>query len=100
MPSPSPVSSRVLVESLAVGTPVACADGGTATEVISEDAVAACAGLRFAAGDVEGCARCIVRVLEMSQAEGVEEACRARAELYDWSFIGPRLLEVYKQAVA
>jgi glycosyltransferase involved in cell wall biosynthesis len=100
MPSPSPVSSRVLVESLAVGTPVACADGGTATEVINEDAVAACAGMRFAAGDVEGCARCIVKVLELSQVEGVEDACRARAELYDWSFIGPRLLEVYRQAVA
>jgi glycosyltransferase involved in cell wall biosynthesis len=85
---------------LAVGTPVACADGGTAADVIDEDAVASAVGLRFASGDVESCTRCIVRVLELSAAAGVIESCRARAALYDWSFIGPRLIEVYKQAVA
>jgi glycosyltransferase involved in cell wall biosynthesis len=103
MPSVSDGSTRALVESLAVGTPVLCADGGSAAELLDEEAVASGAGLRFAAGNAEECASAIERSLErrrVDEADDVEEACRAIASLYDWSFVGPRLVELYRQAAA
>jgi glycosyltransferase involved in cell wall biosynthesis len=103
MPSVSDGSTRTLVESLAVGTPVICADGGSAAELLDENAQAAGAGLRFAAGDAEECASAIERSLErhrVDEADDVEEACRAIASLYDWSFVGPRLVDLYRQAAA
>jgi glycosyltransferase involved in cell wall biosynthesis len=99
VPSATATSSRSVVESLAIGTPVACADGGAAAEVIDEDAVAAAVGVRFASGDVDGCASSLVTVIERAGSDGVVEGCRARAHLFDWSFVGPRLVEVYRHAV-
>jgi glycosyltransferase involved in cell wall biosynthesis len=99
-PGPSPVSGRVLVESLGLGAPVVCADGGSGADVLNEDAIGACAGLRFTPRDTEGCARSILRVLELSSVRGVAESCRSVASLYDWSFIGPRLVDVYRRATA
>jgi len=103
MPSVSDGSTRALVESLAVGTPVLCADGGSAAELLDDKAVAAGAGQRFAAGDAEECASAIERSLErrrVDEADDIEEACRAIASLYDWSFVGPRLIDLYRQAAA
>jgi glycosyltransferase involved in cell wall biosynthesis len=99
VPTPSRAPNRTLVESLAVGTAVVCADGGSAAEVIDEDAVAIGAGMRFKAGDPDDCASCLVELLDRA-ADGGTAACRSRAFLYDWSFVGPRLIELYKQAVA
>ena len=98
VPSPTESSSKAVVESLAIGTPVVCADGGAAAEVIDEDAVAVGAGVRFRAGDVDGCAEEMFRVIERSGSDEVVEGCRARGFLFDWSFVGPRLVELYRQA--
>lgn len=98
VPSATGPSSRSVVESLAVGTPVVCADGGAAAEVIDEDAVVAGAGVRFAPGDVDACATSLIRVIERAGSENLVERCRSRAYLFDWSFVGPRLVEVYRHA--
>lgn len=98
VPTASLAQNRSLVESMAVGTPVVCADGGSAAEVVDEDAVASGAGMRFATGDADDCARCLVELVGRAGA-GTADACRSRASLYDWSFVGPRLVELYKQAV-
>jgi glycosyltransferase involved in cell wall biosynthesis len=98
VPSATGSSGRSVVESLAVGTPVVCADGGSAAEIIDEEAVVAGAGLRFAAGDVGGCAESLTGVMEQSSSEGVVERCRSRAYLFDWSFVGPRLVEIYRHS--
>jgi glycosyltransferase involved in cell wall biosynthesis len=91
-------SGRSVVESLAVGTPVVCADGGSAAEIIDEEAVEAGAGHRFAPGDVGGCADSLTELIEQSSSEDVVERCRSRAYLFDWSFVGPRLVEIYRHS--
>jgi glycosyltransferase involved in cell wall biosynthesis len=98
MPSMSESANRTLVESLAVGTPVVCADGGAGADVIDEDAVAAGAGLRFPAGDSDACIASIKRMIELATSEGLADRCRARASLYDWSFVGPLFVDLYRQA--
>jgi glycosyltransferase involved in cell wall biosynthesis len=98
IPSATASSSKSAVESLAVGTPVVCAEGGAAAEVIDEDAVAAGAGVRFRPGDVDQCASSLTRVIERSGSERVSEGCRSRAYLFDWSFVGPRLVDLYRHA--
>jgi len=95
MPSASQCANRALVESLAIGTPVVGADGGAVAELINEDAVAAGAGLRFAAGDERSCASGILQVMQRSGHEEIVDGCRKHAALYDWSRVGPRVLELY-----
>jgi glycosyltransferase involved in cell wall biosynthesis len=98
MPSLSESSNRVLVESLALGTAVICADGAAASEVIDEDAVDLGAGLRFALGDEAACSAGIMKLIERAGTDQVLAGCRSRASLYDWSFIGPNLVDLYRQA--
>jgi glycosyltransferase involved in cell wall biosynthesis len=98
IPSPNGSSAKSVVESLAIGTPVVCADGGPAAEVIDEDSVAAGAGVRFRPGDSDGCASSMMKVIERSGSQAVVDGCRARAHLFDWSFVGPRLVELYRHA--
>lgn len=98
MPSICESGNRALVESLAVGTAVICADGGAAAEVVDEDAIAGGAGLRFAPGDETACASGILRLMERAGSDDVVSGCRARASLYDWSFVGPALVDLYRQA--
>ncbi len=98
VPTAAGSSGKAVVESLAVGTAVVCAEGGAAAEVIDEDAVANGAGVRFLPGDVEGCARSIISVIERSGSDEVVSACRGRAFLFDWSFVGPRLVDIYRHA--
>lgn len=100
MPSLSESSNRVLVESLALGTAVLCADGGAASEVIDEDAVDCGAGIRFAPGDESACKRGMVKLIERAGSEDTLTGCRTRASLYDWSFVGPNLVDLYRQAAA
>lgn len=103
MPSISVGSTRTLVESLAVGTPIVCADGGSAAELVDDDAVKAGAGGRFTVGSPEACASAIESALERScgdKADAVRDGCRTMASPYDWSHVGPRLVELYRQAGA
>ncbi len=97
-PSATGSSAKSVVESLAIGTPVVCAEGGAAAEVIDEDAVAAGAGVRFSAGDSDACASSMIRVMDGAGSEAVVDGCRARAYLFDWTFVGPRLVELYRHA--
>jgi glycosyltransferase involved in cell wall biosynthesis len=95
LPSLNEAFGMVLLESLASGTPVVGADHGAIPEVIN-DAV----GALFPPDDAEGCGRALLEVIERSNGPGMAAQCRARAEQYDWSVIGPQLVEVYEAVSA
>jgi phosphatidylinositol alpha-mannosyltransferase len=95
LPSLNEAFGMVLVESLASGTPVVGARHGAIPEIVDEEV-----GALFAPDDVEACSRALLTVVERARHRDLAARCRARAELYDWSVIGPRLLDVYKAACA
>jgi phosphatidylinositol alpha-mannosyltransferase len=88
-----------LVESMAAGTPVVGCRHGGLTEIIDEDLV----GRLFDPGaftdqteNVAGLSEAILTVLARGKPPEVVEACRARAQRYSFSELGPvyeRLLQ-------
>lgn len=96
--SSSETFHRGAVESLALGIALACTQVGWAAEIVDEDAVAAGVGLRFRSGDAEDCATQLARLMDRSSSAEVVEACKRQAALYDWSYVGPRLVDVYHHA--
>jgi phosphatidylinositol alpha-mannosyltransferase len=94
LPSTAEAFGMVLTESLAAGTPVvALADGGGPAEIITPDVG------RLAAGTPDSLADACCEALMLATMPGTADACRARAELFDWDrAIVPRLEEVYAGA--
>jgi glycosyltransferase involved in cell wall biosynthesis len=80
----------VLVESLAAGTPVVGADHGAIPELVD-----ATVGATFTADDPEACARALDDVLGRDDDRELVTRCRARAASYDWSVVGPMVLDLY-----
>ena len=95
LPSLNEAFGLVLLESLATGRPVVAAASGAIPEIIDDQV-----GELFPPDDVRACADSLLRVLERSTDPDVRLACRQRAEQYDWSVIGPRLLEIYAEVAA
>lgn len=91
LPSVDEAFGLVMVESLAAGTPVVASDRGAASEVIATDRV----GRLFAHDDRGALVRTIVDALELSSDPGTADACRAHAQHWDWSQVGPELEELY-----
>ncbi len=92
LPSVAEAFGMVLAESLAAGTPVVGTRHGGITEIIEGDRV----GRLFDPGDfhrqtdnAEGLAEAIVAVLERGKSQEVIAACRARAERFSWTVLGP-----------
>lgn len=94
LPSTAEAFGMVLTESLAAGTPVvALEDGGGPAEIITPDVG------RLAAGTPESLADACCEVLMLATKPATAEACRARAEHYDWDrAIVPLLEDVYAGA--
>lgn len=71
----------VIVESLAAGTPVVAARSGACPEILDSEAI----GRLFEPDDPSSLLEALEAVLELGVAERTVEACRSRAERYDWS---------------
>jgi len=84
----------VLVESLAAGTPVAGCAHAAIPEIIDEE-VGGLFPPESGPEAVDLLASCLADLLDRASAGQLVEACRARAQRYDWSVLGPRYLEVY-----
>jgi phosphatidylinositol alpha-mannosyltransferase len=93
----------VLLESMATGTPVVGTREGAIPELIDSDDV----GRLFDPGpsngsapsNVEGCVRALLEALDLSRDPATATRCRAKAEGYSWSRVGPRYEEIYRNLV-
>ena len=91
LPSTAEAFGMVLTESLAAGTPVvALAEGGGPAEIITPEVG------RLAIATSDSLADACCEALMLATMPGTADACRARAELFDWDrAVVPRLEEVY-----
>jgi phosphatidylinositol alpha-mannosyltransferase len=99
LPAIAEAFGMVLAESLAAGTPVVGARHGGITEIIDDGRI----GRLFDPGDaleetnnVRGLADAILQVLAQGKTPEVVAACRAKAQRYSWTVLGPeyeRLLQ-------
>lgn len=78
------------LESLACGTPVAGADSGATPELLPEDA-----GVTFAPGDPDACAKAIALALRLAEDPATSRRCRAAAEPFGWDRIVADVLGRY-----
>lgn len=91
LPSIDEAFGLVLVESLAAGTPVVASDRGAASEIISTAAV----GRLFPHDERKPLADAIVETIELSADPSTAAACRSHSAYWDWSTVGPELVEIY-----
>jgi glycosyltransferase involved in cell wall biosynthesis len=96
---------RPLAESLAAGTPIVGADDGAVPELLADGddptgrvRAPSPLGAAFTADDPVSCARALVTVLGDGHDPSRAEACRGRAARYDWSVVGPLLVDLYGRA--
>ena len=93
LPSLNEAFGMVLVESLASGTPVVGAAHGAIPEIV-DDSV----GSLFEPDNPEDCADALLTTLDRGTGDDVITRCRARAQTFDWSIVGPQLLNLYAEA--
>lgn len=95
LPSRAESFGMTVVESMASGTPaVVLREGGGPPEIVDSDAVG-----RHADDTAESLARECAMALDLAQRPGTVEACRARAEQFDWDgAVVPALEGVYAAA--
>ena len=88
LPSHAEAFGMVLVEALASGTPILVSDdGGGPNEILVPGVGVACAET------VEALAAGLAESLDLAAGPGIVEACRARAECYDWKTVVVPMLE-------
>lgn len=95
LPSHAESFGMVVVESLASGTPaVVLREGGGPPEIVDSDDVG-----RRTDATAESLAEACAEALELARQPGTVEACRARAEQFDWDgAVVPALTRVYEAA--
>lgn len=82
----------VLVESLASGTPVVCADAGGPREIVDDDAI----GRRFMPDDPSDLARALGEALALAADPEVPARCAAHAARWGWAErVGPAHEDLY-----
>lgn len=86
----------VTVESLASGTPVLGTPVGATPELLTP----LDSRLVFKAATAEAMAQRLAEVLRGSIPLPDAEACRNYAQRYSWSAVTPRILEIYREAIA
>lgn len=79
------------LESLACGTPVAGADSGATPELLTGGA-----GVTFAPGDPDACAKAMLLALEAADDPATGRRCRAAAEPYGWDRVLADVLGRYR----
>jgi phosphatidylinositol alpha-mannosyltransferase len=98
LPSMWEAYGMAVVESWACGTPVVVADHGGLRELVDADTL----GFRFdpstdghEAQNPDGLAEAILRCWELSRDPQTPARCRARAERFSWSRLGPEVEALY-----
>ena len=92
LPSRNEAFGIVLVESLASGTPVvACAPGG-AEDIVTDKQV----GRLVPPEDPEALAGAIDQCVDLAADPATPERCRAHAQAWDWSLVGPQYESLYE----
>jgi phosphatidylinositol alpha-mannosyltransferase len=100
LPSRWEAFGMVVIESLASGTPVVGARDGAIPELIGDDRI----GRLFDPGppvsaeptNVDGLVQALVEALELSQRPETAARCRARAERFSWSQVGPEFEALFE----
>jgi glycosyltransferase involved in cell wall biosynthesis len=80
LPSLNEAFGLALVESLASGTPVVCADHGGMPEIVHRDDI----GRTFPSGDVVALAKAIEEVVELAADPSTPARCREHAANWGW----------------
>ncbi|MGO4957329.1 glycosyltransferase family 4 protein [Luteococcus sp. Sow4_B9] len=86
----------VLLEAMASGAPVVASDLAAFREVVTDES-GPIAHL-FTPGSPQDCARAVLASLAEPRDLHLERG-RRRAEAFDWQVLGPRIEEVYQQAI-
>ncbi|MCW2544952.1 MAG: glycosyl transferase [Frankiales bacterium] len=85
----------VTLEALASGTPVAGADSGATTELLSRPGTGALAD----PDSTEAFADAVLRAAALAQDPATADRCRAAALPYDWDVVVPQVLEGYQRVL-
>jgi glycosyltransferase involved in cell wall biosynthesis len=94
LPSLNEAFGLALVESLASGTPVVCAEHGGMPEIVDRDDI----GRTFPYGDVVALAKAIEEVVELAADPSTPERCRAHAANWGWDErVGAMHEELYER---
>ena len=96
LPSVEEAFGLVLVESLAAGRPVVAARSGACPSIVTSQDV----GVLFEPDDAGALARAMASALELAVRPGVEAACRAHADAWDWGRLVARYEELYGRVLA
>lgn len=92
LPSRDEAFGIVLVESLACGTPVIGGERGGAEDIVTSPETGKLVGFR----DVEALAGAMDEGAELARDPCTPERCRAHAESWDWTVVGPKYEAVYR----
>ena len=82
----------VMIESLAVGTPVVAAKSGAGPEVVRNDSI----GRLFEPDDEADLVRAMDEALDLGRDPATADACRERAAEYEWDRLLPRYERLYE----
>lgn len=96
LPSVDEAFGLVLLESMAVGRPVAAARSGAAPELVADERV----GALFEPDDPADLAAAMDRVLALAGSKKTAAACRAAAEPWAWDAVVGRYEAAYRRALA
>lgn len=96
LPSVDEAFGLVLLESMAVGTPVVAARSGAAPELLTDER----AGVLFEPDDPEALAGAMQRALQLAEARATTDACRQLAEEWEWGRVVERYERAYAAALA
>ncbi len=104
LPSLWEAFGMVILESMSTGTPVVGTRDGGIPELINNPRV----GRVFDPGptqtpqptNLDGLVQALLEGIELSRSEDTSLACRAHAEQYSWSVVGPRFEAIYEEIIA
>jgi phosphatidylinositol alpha-mannosyltransferase len=104
LPSLWEAFGMVVLESMATGTPVVGARDGALPELIPNDSVGRLFDpgptVEAAASNVDGLARALLDALDLARDPRTAQRCRAHADRYSWSEVGPRFEALYREVIA
>lgn len=104
LPSLWEAFGMVILESMSTGTPVVGTRDGGIPELINNPRV----GRLFDPGatqtpqptNLDGLVQALLEGIELSRSEDTAHACRAHAEQYSWSIVGPHFEAIYEDVIA